>query len=124
MKLSELYNQSLLTTSNIGQTVQEHSPNLDALATTTGSGTLRKTATGYEAAESLFIQPAQPDFGDEQGLWVQTGLPNDGVSLWVQADDPVDDDGGTDPEEPTYDYGPDAKFVWTYKDGLKSRVVS
>ena len=40
---------------------------------------------GYIAnAKNLYVQPEEPDFRGQTGVWVQTGLPGDGFTIWIE----------------------------------------
>lgn len=35
-------------------------------------------------AENVFVQPAAPNFKGRTGIWVQTGLPGGGFTIWIE----------------------------------------
>ena len=40
---------------------------------------------GYVAnAKNLYVQPEEPDFRGQTGVWVQTGLPGGGFTIWFE----------------------------------------
>ena len=39
---------------------------------------------GLPAPQNVYIGTAAPDFGGETGLFIQTGLPNDGITFWIE----------------------------------------
>ena len=36
------------------------------------------------AHQNVYIGTTTPDFGGETGIWIQTGLPNDGITFWIE----------------------------------------
>lgn len=39
---------------------------------------------GLPAPQNVYIGTTAPDFGGETGLFIQTGLPNDGITFWIE----------------------------------------
>ena len=40
--------------------------------------------TGLPAHQNVYIGTTTPDFGGETGIWIQTGLPDDGITFWIE----------------------------------------
>lgn len=41
-------------------------------------------ADGLPGDQRVFVQDTAPDFAGATGLWLQTGLPNNGMTLWIE----------------------------------------
>lgn len=39
---------------------------------------------GPPGDQRVFVQDDQPDFGGNSGLWIQTGLPGGGLTMWIE----------------------------------------
>ena len=43
-----------------------------------------KGDAGENGDQRLFVQSTQPDFGGDAGVWIQTGMANDGFTIWIE----------------------------------------
>ena len=41
-------------------------------------------ATGPQGDQHVFVQDSAPNFNGLSGLWVQTGLPDGGMTIWIE----------------------------------------